>query len=319
MRPPKYSIIVPVYNRPQEVEELLESLTHQVFKDFEVIVVEDGSTQPSSDVVRRYTDRLPLRYFGKPNTGPGPSRNFGFEQALGAYLVAFDSDCLIPSSYFDAVERAMAGKPLDAWGGPDRGDDRFTRRQRAMAYTMSAFLTTGGIRGGRSKGFQLRSYNMGISRDVFARTGGFRFDRLAEDVELSLRIEKAGFRVTLIPEAYVIHKRRTNFKQFFRQVYGFGCGRARVGKAHPGTTKLTHWFPTFFSLGLLTTAGLAAFWPSVGAIAAMGYALYFGLIAMGALLTTSSGAVALLSIPSALVQLTGYGIGFLSERIRLMA
>src|SRR5258707_2200038 len=186
MHQPKYSVIVPVYNRPQELGDLLQSLTQQTFHDFEVLVIEDGSSTLSEKIFEKYSNQLSITYFFKPNSGPGPSRNFGFKKALGEYFVVFDSDCQIPPHYFESVENFLLSTPFDAWGGPDRGHEKFTALQQAMAFTMSSTLTTGGIRGGKSKNFQPRSFNMWISREAFNKTGGFHFDRFAEDIELSI-------------------------------------------------------------------------------------------------------------------------------------
>ncbi len=316
MSKPKYSVIIPVYNRPQEAEELLESLTQQTYKSFEVILVEDGSAITSEKVFEKYSSRLSLHYFFKPNSGPGPSRNFGFEKAAGDYFVVFDSDCIIPPHYFESVEKSLLHTPLDAWGGPDRGAENFTNIQRAMAYTMSSVLTTGGIRGRKAWGFQPRSFNMGIRKEVFQKTGGFRFDRFAEDIELSIRIGKAGFLTGLIPEAYVYHRRRTDFNQFFKQVSSFGKGRALIGKAHPGYIKIAHWFPAFFLVGLVALPFLLLFFWSGGVLLLLGYCLYVASVAAHAWFETGSPAVACLSIPSSLIQLTGYGAGFLKEMLK---
>jgi glycosyltransferase involved in cell wall biosynthesis len=313
---PKYSVVIPVYDRPLEMEELLESLAGQTFSNFEVIIIEDGSTILSKDVVEKYSNRLNIRYFYKPNSGPGPSRNFGFEKASGDYLVVFDSDCIIPPKYFQSVEKSLATTPLDAWGGPDRGSENFTPVQRAMAYTMSSVFTTGGIRGGKAAGFQPRSFNMGISREVFQKTNGFQFDRLAEDIELSMRVNQAGFRTGLITEAYVFHKRRTNFSQFFKQVSGFGRGRIRVGKVHPGAIKLVHWFPAVFLAGLIFLPMLVWSNVALALVVLSGYLLYLIAIGIDAAIRTRSVGVAILSIPAAVIQLTGYGSGFIGEMLK---
>ena len=314
---PRYSVIVPVYNRPQEVDELLESLTKQSFRDFEVVIVEDGSTYRCETVVERYSNKLAVQYLFKPNSGPGPSRNFGYTMAKGEYLVVFDSDCIIPPGYFEAVEEVLKQNHIDAWGGPDRAHENFTPRQRAMGYTMSSVLTTGGIRGGKKHlgWFQPRSFNMGISQRVFKETGGFRFDRYAEDIEFSIRMKNAGYHVVLIDRAFVFHKRRTTFQEFFRQVQNFGKGRALIGKAYPAEVKITHWFPTLFSLGLAITPFLLFVNPWLFRAASSGYALYF----LGILIDSwrnNGFLVGILSIPSALLQLTGYGSGFLKEYIK---
>lgn len=319
MTSPKYSIVIPVYNRPQEVEELLESLTKQVYKNFEVLVVEDGSTITCEKVFEKYVGKLTISYFFKPNTGPGPSRNFGFEKAKGEYLVVFDSDCIIPPQYLEEIELFLKQSPLDAWGGSDRAHTDFTSVQRAMGYTMSSVLTTGGIRGGKSKDFQPRSFNMGISKAVFQKSGGFKFDRFAEDIEFSIRMKKAGFKIGLIPEAYVYHKRRADFRQFYHQVYNFGRGRVLVGKVHPEGIKITHWFPSLFLLGFVFSVLFLPLSPNLGLLFIGGYGLYFLIIGVHAYLANGSIEVALLSMPAAAIQLMGYGAGFLREMINPIA
>ena len=315
MSQPRYSITVPVYNRPEEVDELLASLLHQSSRDFEVIIVEDGSGTPCNDVVDRYRDRLTIQYFFKPNSGPGPSRNFGFQQARGDYFVVFDSDCILPPGYFQAVDDSLRANGWDAWGGPDRAHERFTPVQQAMAYTMSSFLTTGGIRGKavRVGAFQPRSFNMGLSRKAFKATGGFVFSHFAEDIELSIRMRQLGLKVGLITEAFVYHKRRATFDQFFRQVSNFGRGRVQVGRAHPGEVKITHWFPALFLMALVALLPLALISRGLFAFGAVMFGIYLAAILVHAYLQTRNAAVALLSVPSALVQMIGYGSGFLKE------
>ena len=315
MASPKYSVVIPVYNRPEELRELLESLTLQLFMDFEVLVVEDGSTKRSESVYEEYSKRLRIQYFTKPNTGPGPSRNFGFEHAAGQYFVVFDSDCTLPPEYFAIVDRYLSIHQLEAWGGPDRGHETFSSLQQAMAYTMSSVLTTGGIRGGKNQAetFQPRSFNMGVSRKVWETTGGFQFDRLAEDIEWSIRIRKAGFKIGLIADAFVYHKRRTELSQFFRQVEGFGRGRVRVGKAQPGEVKPAHWFPTFVLLGFLALPIILILFRDLGIIGYTVLFFYWAAIAIDCYQQTKSVATSLLSVPAAMVQFFGYGWGFLSE------
>jgi glycosyltransferase involved in cell wall biosynthesis len=315
-----FSVVIPVYNRPDEVRELLTSLQQQHSRDFEVLVVEDGSGNRCETVVDAYRDALNIQYFFKPNSGPGPSRNFGFDQAKGLYFVVFDSDCILPPHYFDAVKAAIAKDKWDAWGGPDRAHERFTPVQQAMGYTMSSVLTTGGIRGGKDVigKFQPRSFNMGLSREVYKRTGGFAFARFAEDIELSIRMHQAGFKVGLIRDAYVYHKRRASFAQFFRQVFHFGRGRVMVGRAHPEAVKMTHWFPTFFMMGMLTMPLLPMVSTQLFFTALTGFLLYMTAIAVFAYRTTRLISVAMLAIPSALLQLVGYGLGFLTEKLKII-
>jgi glycosyltransferase involved in cell wall biosynthesis len=318
MKTPKYSIIVPVYDRPGEAEELLLSLTRQRRRDFEVLVIDDGSGQRSDTVVDKFRGALDVRYFYKQNSGPGPTRNFGAGHARGTYLVFFDSDCIIPEHYFEAVDAALASNEMDAWGGHDRPTEDFTLRQRAMGYTMSSFLTTGGIRGGRRRlgWFQPRSFNMGISRTVFQQLGGFAFDRLAEDIELSVRLKKSGFKTGLIHDAYVYHKRRNTFAQFYRQVWNFGKGRALVGKRHPGEIKLTHWFPTLFVGAVIALPFIYLLAPRLGTALAAMLALYLVAIFIHALIASKNIIVAFLSIVAAVVQLWGYGAGFLRQWLK---
>lgn len=315
MKTPKYSVIVPVYDRPGEAEELLRSLTQQRRGDFEVLIVDDGSTRRSDTVVDQFRGALDIRYFFKQNSGPGPTRNFGASQARGIYLVFFDSDCIIPEHYFEAVDAALETGKLDAWGGPDRPTADFTLRQRAMGYTMSSFLTTGGIRGGKRRlgWFQPRSFNMGISRTVFEQLEGFAFDRLAEDIELSIRLKKAGFITGLIPDAFVYHKRRNTFGQFYRQVWNFGKGRALVGVRHPGEIKLTHWIPTLFVVAVIATPFLYFLAPTLGMALGAALAAYLIAIFLHALIANKHPIVAFLSVIAAVVQLWGYGMGFVRE------
>ncbi len=317
-QPPKYSVIVPVYNRPEEVRELLESLTKQTVSDFEVIIVEDGSTTRCDEVVNQFRDQLKIEYVVKPNSGPGPSRNNGYARARGNYLVVFDSDCVIPAAYFESVNKALETEKFDAWGGPDRAHQNFTTLQRAMGYTMSSVLTTGGIRGGKHRigWFQPRSFNMGISRIVFEKTGGFKFDRIAEDIEFSIRMKKMNFNVVLIPDAFVYHKRRTTLNQFFHQVLNFGRGRVLVSTVHRGEMKIIHWFPSAFVLGILLTVFLAVTQPIFATLLWIAYGTYFICIFIDSWRISRSLPVALLSIPAAFVQLFGYGFGFFKQWVK---
>jgi glycosyltransferase involved in cell wall biosynthesis len=318
MRPPKFSVVVPVYNRPQEVQELLASLVNQTIKDFEVIIVEDGSSLRCESVVKKYQEQLAIRYHYKPNTGPGPSRNAGFELAKGEYFVIFDSDCMLPPHYFEAVEKGLLESQFDAWGGPDKAHQHFTPVQRAMGYTMSSVLTTGGIRGGKKHvgWFQPRSFNMGLSREIFDVTGGFKFDRFAEDIELSIRMKQAGFRVGLIPNAFVFHKRRATLIQFYNQVFNFGRGRALVGSIYPGEVKLTHWVPAIFTFAVISMLMLPLVSSKLFLMAFTLFVLYLLVIFFHSLMVNKNLLVAILSVPSALLQFAGYGFGFLRERLK---
>lgn len=315
---PKYSVIVPVYNRPDEVDELLESLTRQSFKDFEILIIEDGSSIKCEDRVRKYEDQLAVQYFFKENSGQGFSRNFGFQRASGEWLIVFDSDCLIPSDYFEHLEKYLAKDSLDAFGGPDRAAESFTWVQKAISYSMTSPLTTGGIRGNKTKvgRFHPRSFNMGIRKEVFEKTGGYIITRKGEDIEFSIRIGEAGFKVGLIPEAFVFHKRRTNFSQFFKQLHFFGTARINIGRFYPKEVKFVHWFPAVFTLGLLICCLAWFLGYKLGLYGLRVYLLYFVGIFLFATGKTENFAVGFLSVIASFVQLTAYGSGFIQEGLK---
>ena len=250
----KYSIIVPVYNRPDEVDELLASLVEQTEKDFEVVIVEDGSSKPCKEVCDRYADALDLHYYMKPNGGPGQSRNYGVERAKGDYVLILDSDVVLPPGYISSVSEELQREPADAFGGPDCAHPSFTDTQKAISYSMTSFFTTGGIRGSKKKKldkFYPRSFNMGVRRDVYNKLGGFSKMRFGEDIDFSIRIFKAGCRCRLFPESWVWHKRRTDFRKFFRQVYNSGIARINLYKKYPESLKLVHLLPMVFTVGVI--------------------------------------------------------------------
>ena len=313
----KYSIIVPVYNRPDEVDELLASLEEQTLRDFEVVIVEDGSTIPCQKVVERHASRLALRYYNKPNSGPGQSRNYGAERSQGEYLIVLDSDCVIPPGYLQAVEDELQKNPSDAFGGPDRAHDSFTPVQKAISYSMTSFFTTGGIRGGRKqldRKFYPRSFNMGIKADLYRHLGGFSNMRFGEDIDFSIRIYESGARCRLFPEAWVWHKRRTDMKKFFKQVHNSGIARINLMKRHPGSLKPVHLLPAVFTLGciglvLLTLVGLCFCPHAIWCLSPL--VLYALLIFMESSIHNHSVRIGALSIMAAYIQLIGYGTGFL--------
>lgn len=313
----KYSIIVPVYNRPDEVDELLASLCMQTVNDFEVIVVEDGSSVPCDEVVRRYASQLLIRYFVKPNSGPGQSRNYGAERSQGQYLIVLDSDVVLPRGYMAAVDEALTSDPLEAFGGPDAAHPDFTPIQKAISYSMTSFFTTGGIRGGRKqldKKFYPRSFNMGVEATLWRKLGGFADMRFGEDIDFSIRIYESGARCRLIPQAWVWHKRRTDLRKFFKQVHNSGIARINLMKRHPGSLKLVHLLPAVFTLGVvamltLTVAGLP--WCVYSLWCLTPLVLYCGLIFADSSIANRSARVGLLSVPAAFVQLMGYGTGFI--------
>ena len=341
-----YSIVVPVYNRPDEVDELLESLCSQTFTDFEVLIVEDGSQKPCKDVCDKYADVLDLHYYNKENSGPGQSRNYGVERAKGEYVIILDSDVVLPTGYLEAVDSAITHHPspsthhpIIAFGGPDAAHPSFTPVQKAISYSMTSFFTTGGIRGGKAKldKFYPRSFNMGIRRDVYLQLGGFSKMRFGEDIDFSYRIVEAGYQPRLFPDAWVWHKRRTDFRKFFRQVYNSGIARINLMKRHPGTLKLVHLLPMVFTLGVIGC--LLMFLSGVGlwlegewldahglrpydnmhqgvgfvfcVLGLFPLLFYSTVIFIDSSIRNRSFWVGLLSIPAAFTQLMGYGFGFI--------
>lgn len=322
----RYSVIVPVFNRPDEVEELLVSLTKQTFNDFEVIIVEDGSEKTCKSVCDGLSGTLDLHYFFKENSGPGQSRNYGVERAKGEYIIILDSDVVLPEGYLQAVEDELQREPADAFGGPDSAHPDFTDTQKAISYAMTSFFTTGGIRGGKKKldKFYPRSFNMGIRREVYQQLGGFSKMRFGEDIDLSIRIFKGGYHCRLFPEAWVWHKRRTDFRKFFRQVYNSGIARVNLYKKYPESLKLVHLLPTVFTVGtialILTSAvgrllmhyyGVHRFYWLCSA-PWLPILLFCLIILVDSTIRNKSLKIGFMSIGAAFVQLFGYGCGFIS-------
>lgn len=309
----RFSVIVPVYNRVQEVDDLLAGLIVQTCTNFEVILVEDGSTERCELVVDRYRERckgaIEIHYYWKENEGRSLARNYGIERAQGEYFIFFDSDCVIPSTYFQTLTEALDEQPTDCFGGPDAASHDFNTMQKAISFSMTSFLTTGGIRGGKVQleKFTPRSFNMGYSRKVWQRVGGFR-EMFSEDIDMSMRIRQAGFSTRLIREAYVYHKRRNTFRSFARQTYVFGMSRITLKLLYPGSLKAVHCLPAVFVMGhvlLLVLAVIASPW------ALLPIALYVLALWLSALVSTHSLTVATLAVPAAYVQLGCYGCGFI--------
>lgn len=305
----RYSVIIPVYNRPDEVDELLQSLVSQSLKDFEVIVVEDGSSVPCEDVVNKYRDKLDVHYYSKPNSGPGQTRNYGAERSKGEFLLILDSDCILPEGYLQAIEDELHREEADAFGGPDRAHDSFTRVQKAINYAMTSFFTTGGIRGGKKKmdKFYPRSFNMGVRAEAYRALGGFSNMRFGEDIDFSIRIFKAGYRCRLFSEAWVWHKRRTDLKKFFKQVHNSGIARINLYKKYPESLKLVHLLPAVFTVGVvfLLLCSLLCVW------SLLPLALFVLIVFIDASLSNKSVVIGILSVVASFIQLTGYGTGFL--------
>ncbi|MBV2227949.1 MAG: glycosyltransferase [Sphingobacterium mizutaii] len=320
-----FSIIVPLYNRPVEIKEMLSSLLDQTYKEFEVIIVEDGSKNNAEHIVDKFKDRLDIQYFFKENEGQGFARNYGFERAKGDFFIVFDSDIIVPEDYLLKVIEGIEKDKLDAFGGPDAAHSSFTAIQKAISYSMTSPFTTGGIRGNKKHvgQFHPRSFNLGISRAVWEKTGGFKLSRRSEDIEFSIRMINSGFKVGLIPDAFVYHKRRTSFAQFYKQTYNFGKGRIDIYCLYPKELKPVHALPAVFVLGLafllmidvinLLTMDEIYFLHILGLIGNSFIAIYTILLFLHALVSTKSLKVAFLSVIAAYTQLIAYGSGFLSQ------
>ena len=310
---PYFSVIIPVYNRPDEVRELLESLSKQTLKEFEGLLIEDGSVNRCDTVAQEFDKDLNICYFYKENSGRSLTRNYGMERASGEYLIFFDSDCIIPERYFEIVKARLEEDYVDCFGGPDAAHTSFSNLQKAISYSMTSFFTTGGIRGGKKgmEKFTPRTFNMGFSKEVYKRVGGFK-DMFGEDIDLSLRIQKAGFHTVLIRDAFVYHKRRVSFRSFYRQVSVFGRARVDLYLLHPESLKIVHLLPAVFVLGSLILILLSFFciWALLPLI------VYFLALFFESLVCNHSLRIAGLSVLTSIIQLGGYGIGFLSAFIK---
>lgn len=316
----KLSLIVPVYNRPDEIDELLESLTKQDFeKDYEIVIIEDGSSESSEEIVKKYASELPISYYFKPNSGPGASRNYGMERAKGNYFIVLDSDVILPSHYLSTIDTFLSENYLDCFGGSDAAHDSFTDLQKAINYVMTSFFTTGGIRGGKVKvqKFEPRSFNMGISKEAFEATGGFAKIHPGEDPDLSQRILEKGFTTGFLPNAYVYHKRRISWEKFHTQVKKFGMVRPILTKWHPSTAKVTFWFPTLFVLFAVFSVLGGIF---VNKALVFPLASYLLVLFLHSTIINKSIKVGALSIYAVFIQFFGYGLAFLKSTfyIRLL-
>lgn len=306
---PRFSVIVPVYNRVDEIKDLLQSLEAQTVRNFEVVIVEDGSTVTCRDVVADYADRVPVRYFYKENEGRSIARNYGLELAKGDYFIFFDSDCVIPERYFEKLEECLDSSYVDCFGGPDAAHSSFSNTQKAISYAMTSFLTTGGIRGGKVslEKFTPRTFNMGYSRKVYEKVGGFR-EMFSEDIDMSTRIRQAGFSIGLLREVPVYHKRRVDFAKFFRQVHVFGMSRITLHLLYPGSMKVVHMLPALaVVIGVLLLLGGIFVTPWM----LVPLAVYLLAIFISAAISTRSLWIGVLAVPASVIQIAGYGTGFI--------
>jgi glycosyltransferase involved in cell wall biosynthesis len=312
----KFSIIIPIFNRPDELRELLESLEKQTYTNFEVIIIEDGSTLKCEEVANSFSKTLDIKYFYKINEGQGFARNFGFDRASGNYFVQFDSDAIIPSNYFEVVVKYFETEYLDAYGGPDAAHESFTDTQKAINFAMTSFLTTGGTRGkAKNLGgqFHPRSFNFGLSRKVWETVGGYKITRMGEDIEFSIRIIAAGFKVGLIPEAFIYHKRRTSLPQFYKQLFFFGRARVNIKRFFPSELKIVHLFPVAFMLFIWSFLISYIVVKPLFYLSFLLLITYFVAILISSTIQNKSIKVGIMSIPAAFIQLFAYGMGFVKE------
>ncbi|RED38540.1 cellulose synthase/poly-beta-1,6-N-acetylglucosamine synthase-like glycosyltransferase [Winogradskyella eximia] len=313
-----FSFIIPVYNRPDEIKELLESfLNFEGQYNYEIVIIEDGSTETSEHVVEQFMDQLNISYYFKPNSGPGDSRNYGMQKAKGNYYIILDSDVLLPSNYLIEVDKFLETTYYDCFGGPDAAHSSFTNLQKAINFAMTSFITTGGIRGGKQKveDFQPRSFNMGLSKKAFLASGGFGKIHPGEDPDLSLRLHKLGFKTTLIQSAFVYHKRRVSWSKFYKQVNKFGMVRPILNQWHPSSKSVVYWFPTLFSLGFIASIVMAMFHINLPLYL---YSFYLILAFVLALISNRSLSVAFQALLAIIIQFFGYGYGFLKSTFTLV-
>lgn len=305
-----YSFIIPVYNRPNEIRELLLSMRELEFqRPYEIVIVEDGSTVDSKKVIEEFSTSLNISYFSKPNTGPGDSRNYGMKMAAGNYFIILDSDVILPPYYLKEVDKALNKNYVHCFGGPDGAHGSFSSVQKAINYSMTSLLTTGGIRGGKRRvgKFQPRSFNMGLSKEAFTKTNGFGIIHPGEDPDLALRLQKLRYKTLLFSNAYVYHKRRINWYKFLQQVYKFGLVRPILNLWHPESAKLTYWFPAIFMAGFILSLVVLIFKiPILFQI----YLIYFLLVFLHSLFLNHKVSIAAYSVAAVLVQFLGYGFGF---------
>ena len=313
----QYSFIIPVYNRPQETKELLESFVNLRFAEpYEIVIVEDGSTETSAACIALFKEQLSISYYQKPNSGPGASRNYGMRRAKGNYFIILDSDCIVPEHYLETVDAYLDTHYVDCYGGADAAHDSFSPLQKAINYTMTSFWTTGGIRGNKKRvsKFEPRSFNMGISAKAFAATGGFSKIHPGEDPDLSQRILKSGFETSFIPDAYVFHKRRISWKKFYTQVKKFGLVRPILNKWHPQAAKVTFWFPTLFVVFVVVSMLTAIIYTPLFLLPLL---LYLLLIFLDSSIKNKNIVIGLFSVWAVFVQFFGYGLSFLKSTVMI--
>ena len=311
------SIVVAIFNRKDELFELLNSLIAQTDKDFEVIIVDDGSFIDLLPTVETFNEMLIIQYFKKANSGPGLSRNYGANRAKNDWLVFVDSDVIVEKDYIENIKKNLEKTDCAAFGGADKAHKGFNLLQKAISYSMTSVFTTGGIRGSKKAvtRFQPRSFNMGVNKEIFLKIGGFSEMRIGEDPDLSMTIWENGYQTAFFDDIGVYHKRRTDLGKFSKQVYQFGCARPILNQRHPDYVKPTFWFPTLFLLGYV--AGILEYFLLQKGFVLACYGFYTLVIFLHALYLTKNIAIAAQAIITTYIQMFSYGYGFLESWIKL--
>lgn len=311
------SIVVAIFNRKDELFELLNSLIAQTDKDFEVIIVDDGSFVDLLPTVETFKEMLNIQYFKKANSGPGLSRNYGANRAKNDWLVFVDSDVIVEKDYIENIKKNLEKTNCAAFGGADKAHKGFNLLQKAISYSMTSVFTTGGIRGSKKAvtRFQPRSFNMGVNKEIFLKIGGFSEMRIGEDPDLSMTIWENGYQTAFFDDIGVYHKRRTDLGKFSKQVYQFGCARPILNQRHPNYVKPTFWFPTLFLLGYV--AGILEYFLLQKGFVLACYGFYTLVIFLHALYLTKNIAIAAQAIITTYIQMFSYGYGFLESWVKL--
>lgn len=317
---PKYSLIIPTFGRPDEVQEFLESLTQSTYKNFEVIIADGTPKKSLENIARPFYNQLTIQFLYEEFLPVSDARNLGAVKACGEYFIFLDSDCIIPPDYLKKVDQFLQSHPVDLFGGPDAAHTSFTPVQKAISYSMTSLFTTGGIRGNKKHVgvFHPRGFNMGISRKAFEHVKGYDTTfRCGEDIDLSIRIIQQGFKSALIPDAFVYHKRRTTFKQFFKQVFRFGAARINLFSRHHNELKITHLFPFVFTCYWVFGALFFLIDLNIGFAWMLSMALYKLLVFIDSSIKNKSTHVGFLSVKAAFIQLSGYGWGFFKNAVEV--
>jgi glycosyltransferase involved in cell wall biosynthesis len=321
-----YSLIIPSFNRAEEVDVLLASLSKLDFSAdrFEVIIADDGSTDNTESIVDSYKKRIvfPLYYYTQKNQGPGAARNLGMKNAKGDFFIFVDSDVSVPCYWLTNIDTALNKEKADAFGGPDTFLDDFPALLKAINYSMTSFITTGGLRGKKGKKlakYYPRSFNMGLSRDLWKQIGGFGSLRHGQDIEFSNRIIRSGAHVIFVDNAEVFHKRRTNLKRFYKQVFNWGVARINLYKIDKSMLEPLHLMPaivTFCVAMIIILAFIFEFFTRL-ALAGLVIGVIILIICMIDSIKIYKSIIPALYLPLVMpAQIIGYGLGFIYNFIR---